>query len=79
MHVPDNLKPFIICIIPFALPGSGKSFCYRALQAKINATEGCTFDIVSSDGIRGEMIRQVMLRDKVSHSVAYDKTQKSGP
>lgn len=64
----------IICVIPFALPGSGKSFCYKALQAKIAATEGCSFDTVSSDGIRGEMIANVMARDKVSRQEAYNRT-----
>lgn len=56
-HIPDDLQasnlPHIICVIPFALPASGKSYCYKLLQEKINKTEGCTFDIVSSDGIRG--------------------------
>lgn len=35
IHAPDSLleknKPVIICIIPFALPSSGKSFFMRAI------------------------------------------------
>ena len=66
MHMPDDSKqdkPLIVCIIPFALPGSGKSFCFKAIQKKISETEGWSFDIVSSDGIRGELMRKAIEND----------------
>lgn len=70
--------PHIICVIPFALPAVGKSFCYKKLQTKISQTEGCSFDIVSSDGIRGEQIKNLIERDKLTRDEAYSKTMKSG-
>ena len=81
MHKPDDVqtetRPMVIVVIPFGLAGAGKSFCFKALQAKINETEGCTFDVISSDGIRGEMVKKLMEKEKCSRDDAFQKTAKT--
>lgn len=80
-HKPDEVqverRPMVVVVIPFGLAGAGKSFCFRALQAKIQETEGCTFDVISSDGIRGEMVQKLMEKEKITRDDAFQKTAKS--
>lgn len=43
-------------IIPFATPGSGKSFCWDAIRAHFDSQQDWSFQSVSSDEVRGELI-----------------------
>jgi len=40
---------------------------------------GITFDSISSDGIRGALLKDYMAKNNCSRDVAFDKTMKSGP
>jgi len=47
-------------IIPFALPGSGKSFCWDAISNHLSSLPNWSYQSVSSDEIRGELIKDTM-------------------
>ena len=50
-------KRTVIFIIPFGVPGSGKSFCWDALKGKfLEHKDEVSFESISSDGMRGAMI-----------------------
>lgn len=48
-------------IIPFATPGSGKSFCWDAIKKHLRGLQGSwSFQSVSSDEVRGELMQEIM-------------------
>ena len=71
----------MIVIIPFGVPGSGKSFIWKLLKEKIATLpqEEWTCDQVSSDGIRGRLMKEVMEKEDIDRDAAYARTQKTGP
>lgn len=46
----------ITFIVPFATPGSGKSFCWDAIKSHLSQQKDWSFQSISSDEIRGELI-----------------------
>ena len=48
----ERVSKKVIVIIPFGVPGSGKSFIWENIQKKLESMQDWTFDSVSSDGIR---------------------------
>jgi hypothetical protein len=72
-------KQKVTFIIPFATPGSGKSFCWEAIKKHLTGLSNWSFESISSDEIRGELIRQVMQRDNCNRDKAFSQTMKSGP
>ena len=65
-------------MIPFATPNSGKSFCWRAIEEYLKQ-EGWTTQSVSSDAIRGAMLKEYMDANKCDRDTAFNKTMKAGP
>lgn len=61
------------------MPGSGKSFVWNLVRQHFDKSENWSYESVSSDAVRGEMIREVMAKDKCSRDDAFAKTMKSGP
>ena len=47
-------------MIPFGTPCSGKSFIWSAWKEAIDATEGWSWEDVSSDIIRAEQMKKLM-------------------
>ena len=66
-------KRIVYFIVPFATPNSGKSFCWKAVQDTL-AKDGWTFDSISSDGIRGQLIKKTMAETGCDRDAAYQKT-----
>jgi len=48
-----SAKRKVTFIIPFATPGSGKSFCWDAIKEHLETLSNWSFTDVSSDEIRG--------------------------
>ena len=50
----------VLLIVPFGVPGSGKSTIWKRIKAKIEALDPAewTCDSVSSDGIRAELMKE---------------------
>lgn len=66
-------------IIPFATPGSGKSFCWEAIKKHLSNSSDWSFQSVSSDEVRGELMREFQQRERCDKDRAFTATQKSGP
>ena len=63
----------VIIIIPFGVPGSGKSFIWENMKKKLSSEKEWTLDSVSSDGIRGEQMEEYIQKG-LSKDEAYNKT-----
>jgi hypothetical protein len=66
-------------VIPFATPGSGKTFCWNAIKQALSDTQHWSFQSLSSDEIRGELIKKAMIEHNCDRDKAYSLTMKSGP
>lgn len=66
-------------VIPFATPGSGKSFCWNAVKDHLSKQKDWSFQSVSSDEVRGELINETMKRNNCDRDKAFSLTMKSGP
>ena len=51
-----NIDRNVLFVIPFAVPGSGKSFCWNILKAHLDELPEWSYQAISSDEIRGELI-----------------------
>ena len=69
----ENDKKVVICIFPFAMPGSGKSFFFKQLTAYLDTLpkELWSYSKVSSDEIRGKLVQQVMAEKSVDKDKAF--------
>jgi hypothetical protein len=79
---PPQLKTIlqqVTFVIPFATPGSGKSFCWEAIRQQIHGQPGWSYRSISSDEVRGELILDIMQQQKCDRDRAFQMTQKSGP
>ena len=50
-------KRTVTFIIPFATPGSGKSFCWDQISNYSTTQDNWSFESISSDDVRGELIK----------------------
>jgi hypothetical protein len=70
----------VLVVIPFGTPCSGKSFVAAAWKKQIEATEGWTYEEVSSDIIRGQCMKKLMdNQPNLTRDEAFDNTGKTGP
>lgn len=67
-------------IIPFGVPGSGKSTVKKALFEKVESlkSEGWSIDAVSSDSIRFDLMKPLIDGGKTKKE-AFEATARSGP
>lgn len=70
----------VILIVPFGVPGYGKSTIWKNLKAHIESLDPAlwTCDSVSSDGIRASVMKPLLDAGKTKKQ-AFDATAKSGP
>ena len=70
----------MILIIPFGVPGSGKSTIWKNLKAKLESLGPAewSYDSVSSDAIRAELMQDLIKQGKTKKE-AFDLTARSGP
>lgn len=70
----------VILIVPFGVPGSGKSTIWKTLKAHLETMDSAdwTFDSVSSDGIRAKQMQEFIAQGKTKKE-AFDATARSGP
>ena len=70
----------MIIIIPFGVPGSGKSTILKSIKTKIESMEPAewTFATVSSDTIRGDLMAPLIKSGK-TRDQAFQATARSGP
>ena len=65
----------MIAIIPFGVPASGKSTIWSILREQINSMPGWSTDSVSSDEIRGTVIKELMKENpKLSKKAAFNQS-----
>ena len=59
---PAKPKKTVLVIIPFGVPGSGKSFIWDQIKAKIESMPEGEWSCysISSDGIRGELMDKLI-------------------
>ena len=69
----------VLFVIPFATPGSGKTFCWNAIKNHLADDKSWSFQSLSSDDIRGELIAEAMKKNKIDRDKAFAQTMKSGP
>ena len=71
--MPQSEKKVVVCVFPFAFPGSGKSFFFnqlvKHLESQSDGKVSCSR--VSSDEIRGRMVQQVMAEKGVDKDRAF--------
>jgi len=60
---PEAFERNLVFVIPFACPGSGKSFVWNVVQQHLSSLPDWSYQYISSDSIRGELIKQTMERD----------------
>ena len=67
-------------IIPFGVPGSGKSTIWRVIKEKLATMDPAewTYDTVSSDGIRASLMKE-HTDAGMNKKQAFDATARSGP
>ena len=70
----------VILIIPFGVPGSGKSTILKKLRERIESLGSAdwSIDSVSSDAIRAELMAELIKQGKTKKA-AFDQTGRSGP
>lgn len=71
----------VFVIIPFGVPGSGKSTIKKALAEKVatmEESESWSFESISSDSIRAELMKPLIEGGKTKKE-AFDATARSGP
>ena len=72
----DETKPekTVIVIIPFGVPGSGKSFIWDLIKQKIGSLpkDEWSCHSISSDGIRGEMMDKLVKEKGITRDEAFD-------
>ena len=66
----------VIVIIPFGVPGSGKSFIWENIKNELALKEDWSFDSVSSDGVRGELMEE-LIKKGMDKDAAYQATQRT--
>lgn len=67
-------KSSVTFILPFATPGSGKSYLWKHIKNSL--PKDYTFASVSSDDIRSVQMQELMSKGKTKEQ-AFDMTQKS--
>ena len=76
---PDTRKRVLI-IIPFGVPGSGKSFVWDAVKAAITKDKSdWSYAEISSDDMRSAQMEKLMQGSDLTRDAAFNATMKTGP
>ena len=71
-----NVKKMLIVVVPFGIPGSGKSTFLKTMR-EVTERLGWSLDSVSSDATRGECMEQYIEKNPEStRKEAFDNTNK---
>ena len=74
MKVPEEGKTVIV-VIPFGVPGAGKTTIWGLIKEHISTLPGWTCDSVSSDAIRGSIMKEMMAENyRTPKNVIFNKS-----